>query len=189
MPSRPPASVQLLVIGDCGTGKSALIETFVTEIFPEHYYPNAYNTWSHRMELEGRQLNLSIWDPGSTLRPELRALSYYDKHVVLFCYDSSKEQSLVNVIEKWMPEVFHYLPDTPWLLVSCKNDLRADPDRADPRDDHLVPPMASAASHAALACSAKNAQGVRDVFEVAARLGLEHAKLHGHSGRQSCCLQ
>ncbi|KZV88565.1 hypothetical protein EXIGLDRAFT_722606 [Exidia glandulosa HHB12029] len=101
-------------------------------------------------------------------------MSYPDKHVVLYCYDASREETLINVVEKWMPEVMHYLPDAPFLLVSCKNDLRRD------RRGRSTP---SINAHAAVECSAKTAFGVRDVFEQAARLGVEHAKLHSMSGR------
>lgn len=66
----------------------------------QYSFPGAYNTWTHDAEIDGRRLNLSIWDAGSCTRPEHRVMSYPDKHVVLFCYDSSREATLVSVLEK-----------------------------------------------------------------------------------------
>ena len=36
--------------------------------------------------------------------------------------------SLENVREKWVPEVTHYCPGTPYLLVGTQTDLREDTD-------------------------------------------------------------
>ena len=36
--------------------------------------------------------------------------------------------SLENVREKWVPEVTHYCPGTPFLLVGTQTDLREDTD-------------------------------------------------------------
>jgi Ras family protein A len=47
--------------------------------------------------------------------------------VLLICYAVSDPDSLENVPEKWVPEVRHFCPGVPFVLVGCKSDLRADP--------------------------------------------------------------
>lgn len=80
----------------------------------QYAFPNALNTWSHAVDVDGRRVNLSIWDASSYLRQELRTLSYYDKHVVLFCYDSTREDTLVSILDK--VHILH--PLSPIMLIS-----------------------------------------------------------------------
>ena len=46
----------------------------------------------------------------------------------LVCYSVVVPSSLENVREKWVPEVTHYCPGTPFLLVGTQTDLREDTD-------------------------------------------------------------
>ena len=54
----------------------------------------------------------------------LRPLSYPMTDVFVVCFDVSRRASFENVRNKWFPEVQHYCPDTPSILVGMKSDLR-----------------------------------------------------------------
>jgi small GTP-binding protein len=56
----------------------------------------------------------------------LRPLSYPETDVLLVCYSIDSHDSLTNVVEKWTPEVHHYCPGVPVVLVGCKADIRTD---------------------------------------------------------------
>ena len=42
------------------------------------------------------------------------------------CYSVDSKSSLANVKAKWFPEIRHYCPNTPIILVATKTDLRGD---------------------------------------------------------------
>jgi len=51
-------------------------------------------------------------------------LSYRNANVVIICYDVTRYTSYENVTIKWVPEIRHFCPGIPILLVACKTDLR-----------------------------------------------------------------
>ncbi|ORX83686.1 ras-domain-containing protein [Anaeromyces robustus] len=57
----------------------------------------------------------------------LRPLSYPDSDIILFCFSIDSPNSLNNVEEKWISEVFHFHYGFTYILVGCKKDLRNDP--------------------------------------------------------------
>ena len=44
--------------------------------------------------------------------------------VVLMCFDVVRQSSLENCREMWYPQVRKFCPNTPIILVGCKNDVR-----------------------------------------------------------------
>ena len=56
----------------------------------------------------------------------LRPLSYPQTDVFLVCFCVVSPFSFENVEERWFPEVHHYCPGVPFLLVGTQIDLRDD---------------------------------------------------------------
>lgn len=50
----------------------------------------------------------------------LRPLSYPQTDVFFVCYSVESRTSFENIEPKWVPEVRHYCPDVPLVLVACK---------------------------------------------------------------------
>ena len=44
--------------------------------------------------------------------------------VVLICFSVGSQKSLRNCRQIWYPEIRRFCPETPVLLIGCKNDLR-----------------------------------------------------------------
>ncbi|CAG7834321.1 unnamed protein product [Allacma fusca] len=57
---------------------------------------------------------------------KLRPLSYPRTDVFLICFAIDSPDSYLHVTTKWAPELKHYNPDTPFVLVGTKADLRND---------------------------------------------------------------
>lgn len=69
-----------------------------------------------------------MWDTaGQEDYDRLRPLSYPDTDVILMCFSVDSPDSLENIPEKWTPEVKHFCPNVPIILVGNKKDLRNDP--------------------------------------------------------------
>ena len=54
----------------------------------------------------------------------IRPLSYPNTDIFLLCFSLVRRITLQNVHAKWLPEARHYSPETPFILVGTKFDLR-----------------------------------------------------------------
>lgn len=51
---------------------------------------------------------------------EIRPRAYPGTHVLLICFSIVSPASFENILARWYPEVSHYLPMTPVILVGTK---------------------------------------------------------------------
>ncbi len=112
----------------------------------------------------------------------LRVLGYPNTQVVLICFAFDSPDSLTCVLDKWAPEVKHYCHNVPILLIANKRDLRDDPSvheriknqnkKPITTEDALLYAKRIGAKNY-LECSAKTREGVREVFEYAAKVALD----------------
>ena len=54
----------------------------------------------------------------------MRPLSYPGTDIFLACFAVNSPTSFDNIKSKWVPEIRHYCPDTPIVLLGMKADLR-----------------------------------------------------------------
>ena len=185
---------KLVIVGDGACGKTCLLTVFSKDEFPEVHVPTVFETDVADIEVDGKLVELALWDTaGQEDYDRLRPLSYPDTDVILMCFSIDSPDSLANIQEKWTPEVRHFCGEkVPIVLVGNKKDLRNDeyvkrelarmkqePVRSE--EGSLVGDRIKA--YAYLECSAKTKEGVRDVFETAARAALKAKK---GSGRIRC---
>ncbi|KAJ5458111.1 hypothetical protein N7475_009499 [Penicillium sp. IBT 31633x] len=108
--TQPPSfSKKFVVVGDGGCGKT-LFENYITQT-------------THRAT--GKTVELALWDTaGQEEYDRLRPLSYPETDLLFVCFAIDCPASLENVVDKWYPEVLHFCPTTPIILVGLKSDLR-----------------------------------------------------------------
>jgi len=107
---------------------------------------------------------------------------YPDADVIVICYSIDSPDSLMNVVEKWAPEVKHFCPGVPIILCGNKKDLRNSEEvklklsesKQEPVqiEDGLLAAQAIEAS-AMVECSALTKAGVMQLFETAAQASLK----------------
>lgn len=74
-----------------------------------------------------KQIELGLWDTaGQEEYDRLRPLSYANANVFLLCFSVTNPVSYENIYSKWYPEVIHFCPDVPLILVGTKADTRTD---------------------------------------------------------------
>jgi Ras-related C3 botulinum toxin substrate 1 len=118
-------AIKCVVVGDGAVGKTCLLISYTTDAFPNEYIPTVFDNYSANTMFEGRAINLGLWDTaGQEDYDRLRPLSYPMTDVFMICFSVISPPSFENVTSKWYPEIAHYCPKTPLLLVGTKIDLR-----------------------------------------------------------------
>lgn len=183
---------KLVIVGDGACGKTCLLIVFSKDQFPEVYVPTVFENYVADIDVDGKRVELALWDTaGQEDYDRLRPLSYPDTDVILMCYSIDSPDSLENIPEKWTPEVKHFCPSVPIILVGNKKDLRNDDYtrrelgkmKQEPVKTEEGRDMATRiGAFDFIECSAKTKDGVREVFETATRAALKVKKTKGLEG-------
>ncbi|XP_004083500.1 rho-related GTP-binding protein RhoB [Oryzias latipes] len=189
---------KLVVVGDGACGKTCLLIVFSRDEFPEVYVPTVFETYVADIEVDNnKQVQLALWDTaGQEDYDRLRPLSYPDTDVILMCFSVDSPDSLQNIPEKWVPEVKHFCPNVPIILVGNKKDLRNDENTKNELSRLKLEPVkaedgramaARIGAYDYLECSAKTKEGIWEVFETATRAALQKRRTPG-DGCFKCCV-
>jgi len=167
--------VKLVVVGDGAVGKTSLLISYATGEFPTEYLPTVFENYTAQMKRETDVILLHLWDTaGQEDYDRLRPLSYPGADVVLLCFSTINQASYDAIREKWAPEVHHYIPNIPYILVGTKIDLR-DAKQPDPNSGKFEPINPDQGASMAKEIKAvkymeicsKTGQGVQEVFKEA----------------------
>ncbi|KAG6419196.1 hypothetical protein SASPL_121410 [Salvia splendens] len=119
----------------------------------------------------------------------LRPLSYRGADVFLLAFSLISKASYENIYKKWIPELRHYSPTMPIVLVGTKMDLREDEQFL--IDHPAAHPITNAQGEelkkmigavAYIECSAKTQQNVKAVFDTAIKVVLRPPKIKKKAG-------
>ncbi|KAH8792916.1 P-loop containing nucleoside triphosphate hydrolase protein [Flagelloscypha sp. PMI_526] len=188
---------KLVLVGDDAVGKTCLFTRFACDQFLEVYGRATFETYVAAVKVDEQVVELAVWDTSSREDfDDIRPLSYPDSQVVLLAYSIDDPTSLYSIEEKWLNEVTYFIHDeVAIILVGCKMDLRDDElplEEVAKRSSRLVTyeeglsvAMRIGAGQF-LECSAKTGQGVAEIFEVAARAAIDHAKRRKSKSGSSC---
>ena len=183
MAANGPIRKKMVIVGDSSCGKTCLFYMFVTDRFPVEYVPRVFDGgYVGSIKADDKRVELAFWDTiGDEEYDRLRPVSYQFTDVILMCFSIDSPESLANVLKRWTPEVKHFCPDVPIILVGHKKDLRNDENVKRELSKLKQEPVKSEEgslvcerikAYAYLECSAKTREGVGDVFTTAARAAL-----------------
>ncbi|EEQ90993.1 hypothetical protein RJZ56_007769 [Blastomyces dermatitidis] len=197
--TQPPAySKKFVVVGDGGCGKTCLLISYSQGYFPEKYVPTVFENYiTQTMHVPtGKTVELALWDTaGQEEYDRLRPLSYPETDLLFVCFAIDCPVSLENVMDKWYPEVLHFCPTTPLILVGLKSDLRDKRTCIELLKTQGLTPVtpeqgqtvAQRMGATYVECSSKEMRGVDEVFELAVNtaVGIEeqgHDSSNGGGG-------
>ncbi|XP_042899433.1 ras-related protein ced-10 isoform X1 [Parasteatoda tepidariorum] len=181
-------AIKLVVVGDGTVGKTCLLISYTTGAFPdEEYVPTVFDNYAGCMEIDNIRVSLTLWDTaGQEDYERLRPLSYPGTDGFLLCFSVDNNRSYENISTKWYPEIRHLCPTTPFILVGTKTDLRENAE-GQSKDKFIsrtqgkkLASKIKAAKY--VECSAKEINGVKEVFEetVRAVLSPKHSHIRIH---------
>jgi Ras-related C3 botulinum toxin substrate 1 len=179
-------NLKCVVVGDGAVGKTCLLISYTTNAFPSEYIPTVFDNYSANVMVDGRPINLGLWDTaGQEDYDRLRPLSYPQTDVFLVCFSIISPASFENVKSKWYPEIQHHSPGTPMILVGTKSDLRNDAAMASQLQSKGLRMIEKDAAMALAKeinaveyheCSALTQDGLKNVFDRAIHVGLNKPK-------------
>ncbi|RZC40142.1 Ras and/or Miro domain containing protein [Asbolus verrucosus] len=176
---------KLIVVGDGNCGKTCLLTVFAKDQFSEEYLPTVFEADIVNMTLDDcNTVMLILLDTsGQEEYDRLRPIQYPGTDVVLICFSVVWPDSFDNVTEKWIPEVRHFCPKIPIVLVGTKNDLRSDSSVLEQLQKLDKKPVTTEAAEALakqmravayVECSAKTKFNVSKVFVTAANAAINY---------------
>ncbi|CAG0886461.1 unnamed protein product [Darwinula stevensoni] len=120
-------SIKCVAVGDKAAGTTWLLDSYTrNDSSPEHI-PRAYDDYTPTVMIAGVPHLLHLHDTAEQADYDhLRHLSYPQTDVFLVCFSVASPSSFESVRERWVPDVTHHCPKTPFLLVGTKIDLRDD---------------------------------------------------------------
>ncbi|GLT39659.1 hypothetical protein SLA2020_138390 [Shorea laevis] len=187
--------IKCVTVGDGAVGKTCLLISYTSNTFPTDYVPTVFDNFSANVMVDGQTVNLGLWDTaGQEDYNRLRPLSYRGADVFILAFSLISRPSYENISKKWVPELRHYAPSVPIVLVGTKLDLRED------RQFHSDYPGACTISTeqgeelkkqigalAYIECSSKTQQNVKAVFDAAIKVVLQPPKVKKHKKRPRIC--
>ncbi|KAF4352447.1 hypothetical protein G4B88_018879 [Cannabis sativa] len=173
--------IKCVTVGDGAVGKTCLLISYTSNIFPTDYVPTVFDNFSANMIVNGSNVNLALWDTaGQEEYNRLRPLSYCGVNVFILAFSLISKISYNNVFKKWIYELKHYARGVPIILVGTKLDLRDDtqffidhPDAVPITTTQGEELQKLIGAFAYIECSSKTQQNVKGVFDAAMRVVLQ----------------
>ncbi|KHN30987.1 Rac-like GTP-binding protein 7 [Glycine soja] len=163
--------IKCVTVGDGAVGKTCMLISYTSNTFPTDYVPTVFDNFSANVTVDGSTVNLGLWDTaGQEDYNRLRPLSYRGADVFLLCYSLISKASYENISKKWIPELRHYAPNVPIVLVGTKLELKK---------------MIGAVTY--IECSSKTQQNVKTVFDAAIKVALRPPKPKKKPRKKKTC--
>ncbi|PAA83124.1 hypothetical protein BOX15_Mlig009737g2 [Macrostomum lignano] len=115
---------KLLIIGDSGVGKSALLLRYTDDTFSSNYITTIGVDFKIKtLDIDGVRVKLQIWDTAGQERFRTITATYYrGAHGIIVVFDVNSGPTFANV-KRWFEEINHNCPsNVSKLLVGNKND-------------------------------------------------------------------
>merc|ERR1712000_652077 len=184
-PGKISKAIKLGVVGDGTVGKTTLLMAYTIHAFLDEYTPTVFDNFSVIEEIDGRLVNIILWDTaGQEDYKQLRTTTYTNTDVFMICFSVVHPSSFEN-IKWWLIEVKKSCPNTPFILCGTKTDLRDDPATIAKLEQNNEKPITSKIgakkakeikAQGYLECSAKDFNSVANVFRACTRVIMDKDK-------------
>ena len=169
-------------------GKTCMLMSFANNVFPQEYVPTVFDNYSTHIMIDDTPYNLGLWDTaGQEEYDTMRPLCYPQTDVFIVCFSLVSPASYQNVTSRWVPELRAHAdssnPD--FLLVGTKLDLRKSEDcLMDLKAKDIAPITREMGEQLKketgavgyYEISALTQEGLKDVFDAAARIVVQKFK-------------
>lgn len=115
---------KIIVIGDCGSGKSSILARYVDKMFTENFMATIGVDFKIKtVTLNNKSIKLQLWDTAGQERFRAMTLTYYrSAHAILLMYDGLDSSTFDN-LNVWLDDACkHSNLKCQKILVGCKYD-------------------------------------------------------------------
>jgi len=173
-------TIKLVIVGDGAVGKTCILISYANKRFPSSYVPTVFDNYVVSLtighpKMGQLQVDLSLWDTaGQEEYDRLRPLSYSGAQVFLLCFSLVNPVSYENITAKWYPELLHFCPDVPVILVGTKMDLKKDSKTLQELQKQGQQPISYEQGNSLakrlnairyIECSAKTSENLKEIFD------------------------
>lgn len=154
---------KIIIIGDSGIGKSAILYRFADNIYNEGYISTIGVDFKIKTILiNGKIIKLQIWDTAGQERFRTITTSYYrGSHIIFLCYDVTDRESFSN-LNMWKNEIKKFAnSNVKVVLCGTKIDLHSK--RQISKEEGIV--YAKNNGYEFYEVSAKNNRNIDELFE------------------------
>eukprot|EP00475_Leptophrys_vorax_P042316 TRINITY_DN7981_c0_g1_i1.p1 TRINITY_DN7981_c0_g1~~TRINITY_DN7981_c0_g1_i1.p1 ORF type:complete len:192 (-),score=33.98 TRINITY_DN7981_c0_g1_i1:52-627(-) len=185
--------VKCVLVGSSKIGKSCLVVSYTTGFaeFTPKSTSTVFDVCSANVTIGSkRQVDLQLWESsGCEEYQHLRTLSYRQTDVFLACFSITSQESFNRVKSQWVPEIRHYCPKAPIILVGLQSDARDGEAGAELVDKEEALSLAKEIGAAGyFECSAFSQEGTKDVFDGCIRVALGLSKEPDGVGCNRCSI-
>jgi small GTP-binding protein len=168
------------IVGDGTVGKTTLLVSYTARAFMDDYVPTLFDNFSAIEEVDGQCINMILWDTaGQEDYTTLRTRMYRNTDIFLLCFSTIHMDSFDNLKHKWIIELKQNAPNTPFVLVGTKTDLREKYEKDNDKSVEIINTKKGQKRAKELKaenyveCTSKNPQSVNNVFVEAIRVIME----------------
>ena len=163
---------KLILLGDSGVGKSSIIGRYISGIFMNDNITSSGASYSQKVyENKGRKVRLNIWDTAG--QEKFRALGrnfYKDAYIICLVFDLTNKKTFENIKQVWYPEIKKFGEKYNILsIVGNKCDLYEN----EAVEEDEINSFAEKVGGIYYEISAKNGNGIDEMFESLAKMYLE----------------
>ncbi|OMJ71854.1 hypothetical protein SteCoe_29824 [Stentor coeruleus] len=162
--------MNLIIIGDSGTGKSSLLLRYSDDVFSESYISTIgidFKVCS--LKIEEKNLEIKIWDTAGDEKFRTITFYYYkNAHVIMIVYDASNRKSFDN-LGYWI-EMAHKYTEEKFLMCLVEN---ARFDMVRQVENFEGEEIAKKENAVFFKVDVKTKEGVDELFEKCARKAME----------------
>ncbi|GJM94920.1 hypothetical protein PR202_ga11606 [Eleusine coracana subsp. coracana] len=151
--------IKCVTVGDGAVGKTCMLICYTCNKFPTDYIPTVFDNFSANVSVDGRIVNLGLWDTaGQEDYSRLRPLSYRGADVFILSFSLVSRASYENVLKKISAKTDLILLTIPLVRSSLLNRERS---------------SGSIGAVAYIECSSKTQRNIKAVFDTAIKVVLQ----------------
>mmetsp|Transcript_20622 Transcript_20622/g.28955 ORF Transcript_20622/g.28955 Transcript_20622/m.28955 type:complete len:253 (+) Transcript_20622:189-947(+) len=177
-------AIKVALVGDGTVGKTCLLMSYICQAFTQDYIPTMFDNFSAIEKFDDELVNVILWDTaGQEDYETIRVTTCFpNTHVFILCFSVVHPDSFHNIKQKWLEELKRACPDTPYILVGTKTDLREDTEQikklAEKGKEPISQKMGTKRAKEIKArcyveCNARDLNSVNEVFQKAIEVVME----------------
>ena len=117
------STIKCVLIGDDGVGKTSLLITYSSNIFPHVYVPSVLDSYAVNVKIENNTYTLGLYDTASH---HDYVNSLIDADIFIVCFSLNSASSLQSLDKKWIPKLKNFNSKASILLVGLQSDVKKD---------------------------------------------------------------